>query len=632
MCGICGVFAFSGESLSSNLTRTMMGELVHRGPDDGGEYHEHGISLGMRRLSIIDIEGGKQPLQNESGSVVAFQNGEIFNYVELQDELKGRNHEFRSRSDTEVVCHLYEEMGPDFPSKLNGMFCIAVWDRSKRQLCLVRDRLGIKTIYYAEHNGILYFASEMKALLAANPALGGDLDREAIQDYLTFMYVRGERTPFNRIRKLLPGHKMVVDRNGLTVSRWWNLAEHSRPDDGRSLEDAAEQMWSLLDDSIRMRMRSDIPVGAFLSGGLDSSAVSYLAAKHVGRPLKTFCVGFEGAVFDETGFAREVADLIGADHHETVVSPKDALDLLPELIWHLDEPNSDSAIVPTYLVSKFAAETLKVILTGLGGDELFGGYDRYNDGYPSEHVYRRLPHLLRRGISSIAAPLMPDVYAGRLQQNSLSFRERYLQRVSIFDQTTILHLTAGVGMGRFTGLDSEFGSYRGSDNTNSLLYVDGVSYLPDEILHLTDRMSMAVSLEARTPFLDYRLVELAAGMPSRLKVDPRSRKWKLVFKKAAENRLPESILKRQKWGFGAPVKSWMKSGLNQTINQYLNKDSQLVSCGLFDPKALTDYLGTPRADEFYRRDQRLWSLLILEVWLQVYVRGKGNRPTFTLSD
>ena len=631
MCGICGVFAFSGKSLKSSLTRTMMDELVHRGPDDGGEYHEHGISLGMRRLSIIDIEGGKQPLKNESGSVVAFQNGEIFNYVELQDELKGRNHEFRSRSDTEVVCHLYEEMGPNFPSKLNGMFCIAVWDRSKRQLCLVRDRLGIKTIYYAEHNGILYFASEMKALLAANPALGGDLDREAIQDYLTFMYVRGERTPFHRIRKLLPGHKMIVDRNGLKVSRWWNLAEHSRPDDGRSLEDAAEQMWSLLDDSIRMRMRSDIPVGAFLSGGLDSSAISYLASKYSDGTLQTFCVGFEGAIFDEAGYAREVAKKIGSNHHETYVKHEDALNRLPELVWHLDEPNGDSAIVPTYLVSKFAAENLKVILSGLGGDELFGGYDRFNDGYTMEHVFRGFPKWIQRMIYSFLRPMMPQLYANRLDQNMLSFRDRYLQRVSIFNQNILNDLTGGV-LVNSSGLKTEFDSYRGSDRVNSLLYVDGITYLPDEILHITDRMSMAVSLEARTPFLDYRLVEFATGMPSRLKINPYKRSWKLVFKKAAENRLPESILKRQKWGFGAPVKSWMKNGLNQTINRYLTKDSQLVSCGLFEPKALKAYLQTPRSDEFYRRDQRLWSLLILEVWLQVYVRGNGNKPTFTLSD
>lgn len=629
MCGIVGIYTKRGIADAETI-RAMTSVLVHRGPMDDGYLFGANVGLGMRRLSIIDIEGGHQPVYNEDRSIGVILNGEIYNYRELRIELIARGHRFYTMSDTEVIVHLYEEMGEAFLSLLNGMFAIALWDERAQRLLLARDRLGVKPLYYYEDAERLAFASELKALLQCR-FVPRDIDLEAISDYLTLMYIRAPRSPFKAIRKLLPGHYLVIDASGARLVRYWDLREHCEP---TSLNEPAliEHIRWLLEDSVRLRMRSDVPVGAFLSGGIDSSTVVAYASANSPQPLDTFAVGFEGADFDELGYARIVAKAFRTRHHETVVTVEDTIRHLPKLVWHLDEPNADSAIIPTYLVSKFAATKLRVVLTGLGGDELFGGYPRYFDGYPIEHAYRRIPGALRQNLLAPLARVLPSRIAGRIEWNSLADEERYLMQVSYLlpseRQALLSHAVNGE-----VSLREEFRAYPGIDRINRLMFVDAITYLPDDILHITDRMSMAVSLEARTPFLDYRLVEFCAGMPGSHKIHRASRGWKVILKKTMGPILPEAIVRRPKWGFGAPVVTWMNMGLLPVLKD-LYRSSEAVAIGLLD-RAGTQRLieSWGKALKNYRSAHKLWMLLVLEVWCRVFLgKNAGKSPCFALDD
>ncbi|MBI5032969.1 MAG: asparagine synthase (glutamine-hydrolyzing) [Chloroflexi bacterium] len=626
MCGITGLYA-KRNLPDESLVKLMTERLHHRGPIEDGYYADAPISLGMRRLSIVDIEGGHQPVFNEDHRIGVMLNGQIYNYVELADELQARGHRFYTRSDTEVIAHLYEEMGPNCVTRFNGMFAIALWDVQKRQLFIARDRLGVKPLYYFENGETFAFASELKSLLLC-PFVPHDLDADALEEYLTFMYIRAPRTPFKHISKLLPGHWMRIDSSGTRIQRWWDLREHCQPSD-LSLPQATERLRELLSDAVRLRLRSDVPVGAFLSGGLDSSAITAFAARQLPHAVNTYAVGFAGDGFDELGYAKIVADAFKTNHHATTVTVDDALQHLPQLVWHLDEPHGDSAMIPTYLVSKVAAHDLRVILSGLGGDELFGGYMRYFDGYPIEHVYRRLPSWLRRTVLTPVAGLLGPAFGARARRNNLSDELRYLDFVTIFPESSrqrILrerHHTAT--------LCSEFESFPNSDKLNRMMFVDALTYLPDDVLHITDRMSMAVSLEVRPPFLDYRLVEFAASLPGRFKMNPWRREWKSVLKQAMQPILPSPILTRRKWGFGAPVDAWMKKGLVQTARTVL-RDSSAARIGLIDSTAVQDYLENPLPAEGWFRWQRIWTLLVLEIWTRVFVDGQAMLPSFTLAD
>ena len=622
MCGITGIYCKRGTP-DQHLVRAMTERLFHRGPIEDGYYFSPVVGLGMRRLSIVDIEGGHQPVYNEDRSIAVVLNGQIYNYVELADELQARGHRFYTRSDTEVIVHLYEELGPDCLARLNGMFAIALWDARRQTLFLARDRLGVKPLYYADEAEHFAFASELKSLLLC-PFVPREIDHAAISEYLTLMYIRAPRTPFTHIAKLPPGHSLLIDENGVKRQRWWDLSQHCEPAQ-LTMPEAAERLGDVLSDAVRIRLRADVPVGAFLSGGIDSSAVTAFAARALTQPLNTYAVGFAGSEFDELGYARMVAEAFKTNHHQTIVTVDDALRHLPWLVWHLDEPNADSAIVPTFLVSKVSAQDLRVILSGLGGDELFGGYERYFDGFPVEHLYRRLPGSLR---GTLLAPLAQRLNprAGRVAwRNALPDAERYLAQVTVFPASMRSRLAPDGQV----SLTKEFRAYPSRDVVNRLMFVDALTYLPDDILHITDRMGMAVSLEVRTPFLDYRLVELAASLPGKFKTDQLGRAWKVCLKQAMSGILPDAILARPKWGFGAPVRAWMQKGLDQTV-QTLFRESAAARWELIYLPGVQDYIETPPPGEDRLRSQRLWTLLILELWARVFLEGNGQRPEFIL--
>lgn len=631
MCGIAGVVAKRAGAVP-DVVRRMTAVMHHRGPDDEGYLQEGGAALGMRRLSIIDIAGGHQPIYNEDGTVGVVLNGQIYNYRELRDELLRKGHRLKTLSDTEVIAHMYEDLGEACIDQFNGMFAFAVWDTRTRRLLLARDRLGVKPLYYYEDGERLAFASEVKALLQC-PFVPREPDPDVVADYLALMYIRGPRTPFKRVRKLLPGHYLVLDCTSETarVVRYWEL-EHVQPA-RMSKEDAIAQVRDLLRDSIRLRLRSDVPVGAFLSGGIDSSSVVAFAAPQLDRPLTTFAVGFTGSQFDELRYARLVARAFGTDHHETMVSVDDAIRRLPQLVWHLDEPNADSAVVPTYLVSQFAASQLKVILSGLGGDELFGGYPRYFDGHPLEHVYRLLPRAIRSTLAQRLFARADSTLAQRLRWNALGADERYVAQVSTIRPDERSGLLPE-GTGREVALREEFARCRSSEIASRRMYVDSLTYLPDDILHLTDRMSMAVSLEARTPFLDYRLVEFASALPAHFKVRPFSRQWKVLLKAALAPDLPPQILMRGKWGFGGPVLHWMNGGLLPVLRNVM-RDSVAVREGLLSQAGVSQTLAAFGDRVATSHDAMIaWTLLVLEVWARVFLDHPPatSPPAFTLAD
>ncbi len=629
MCGIVGVYAKRGV-VDAQTIRAMNAVLVHRGPMDEGYMFRRHVGLGMRRLSIIDVAGGHQPVYNEDRSIAVVLNGEIFNYRELGEELLKRGHRFSTASDTEVIAHLYEERGAECLSQLNGMFGIAIWDDRKQTLLVARDRLGVKPLYYYEDAGWLAFASELKALLVCD-FVPRRPDRSAIADFLALRYVRAPRSPFEGVRKLLPGHYVTADASGVSQSRYWNLADHTSPL-ALSEADAVERLRWLLQDSVRIRLRSDVPVGAFLSGGIDSSTITAYAARQSSAPLRTFTVDFGGDSFDEVRYARLVARALGTEHHETVATVEDALQQLPRLVWHMDEPNADSAIVPTYLVSQFAATGLRVILTGSGGDEVFGGYARYFDGYPIDHLYRRIAQAPREALGRVVTRVRLPHVTRRVTWNNLPDADRYLVQVTNFSPAERADLL-GAMSDSDADLKAEFAAYPGHDRVNRRLFVDACTYLPDDILHITDRMSMAVSLEAREPLLDYRLVEFCAGLPGDYKVHQERREWKVILKKAMSPLLPAEILTRIKWGFGAPIQAWMNRGLLSALRE-LYRASEAVRHGLLDPAGVEGQLA--RAGSYvpgFQMAQKLWTLLVFEIWCRVFLTGNGGKaPQATLRD
>ncbi len=629
MCGIVGVYAKRGV-VDEQGVRDMNSVLVHRGPMDEGYMFKRHVGLGMRRLSIIDVAGGHQPVYNEDRSVAVILNGEIFNYRELGQELLKRGHRFSTASDTEVIAHLYEDVGAACFSHLNGMFGIALWDDRKQTLLVARDRLGVKPFYYYEDNAYFAFASELKALLLCD-FVPRRLDRRAIADFLALKYVRAPRSPFEDVRKLLPGHYLAVGPSGVSQAQYWRLADYSQPV-AINEADAIERLRWLLQDAVRIRLRSDVPVGAFLSGGIDSSTIALYAAQQSSTPLRTFTVDFGREGFDEVRYARVMAKALNTDHHETVVTVDDALRQLPRLVWHMDEPNADSAIVPSYLVSRFAAAELRVILSGSGGDEVFGGYARYFDGYPLDHLYRRIAQGPRQALGRAVTRVRLPHVTRRVTWNNLPDADRYLMQVMNFAPAERVDLSGAMSNGG-VDLKAEFAGYPGHDRVNRRLFVDACTYLPDDILHITDRMSMAVSLEARTPLLDYRLVEFCAGLPGDYKVRQERREWKVILKKAMGPLLPAEILTRVKWGFGPPIQAWMNNGLLPVVRE-LYRASEAVHHGLLEPAGVREQLARVGTSvPGFQSAQKLWTLLVLEIWCRVYLtRGSGGPPQATLHD
>jgi asparagine synthase (glutamine-hydrolysing) len=628
MCGIAGIVARSGETTTIEQIRCMTDAIVHRGPDDEGIEVHGNVGLGMRRLSIIDVSGGHQPIYNEDRSVWVVFNGEIYNFQKLREELEGRGHTFSTHSDTEVIVHLYEEMGADCVTKLRGMFAIALYDEKRKSLLLARDRLGKKPLYYSISEGRLYFGSEIKAILAVAPQLA-QVDTEGVLQFFYFGYVPDPSSAFQNIRKLPPGH-LAEYRNGeLEIRRYWDVPQYGTNDPG-SDEACLEEMEARLAEAVRIRLISEVPLGAMLSGGVDSSIVVALMARFSKDPVKTFSIGFGKADFNEATYARLVAERFGTDHHELILDP-DIVQTLNLLTGMMEEPFGDSSMIPTYYVSRLAREHVTVALSGDGGDELFAGYDRYlvnlrrrsfqilgwmGDAY-RRHIYQRLPS---------------NTYGRRFSWNlTLSSRDRYLDGLSFLPA---LHRERGLFNDEFletaAGLAQPYERFQrsydeapASDSLSRLLYLDTKTYLPADILTKVDRLSMAASLEARCPILDHEFVEWVAGLPLKYKFRDGTRKY--IFKKLAERLgIPAALLHRKKSGFSMPLVHWMRHELKDSLLGILIEPRTLQR-GYFKPAAIRTML-----DE-HQRERRnhagaLWLLLVFELWHRNFLEARGFSP------
>ena len=615
MCGIAGMARFDGAPVRLDDVRRMCAALAHRGPDDEGFYMAPSAGLGMRRLSIIDLETGRQPVHNEDGTVWAVFNGEIYNFQELRRELEGRGHSFYTGTDTEVIVHLYEERGRRCVEALRGMFAFAVWDERDQSLLLARDRVGIKPLYYCEAGGRLAFASELKALLEL-PDVERTVNWTALGHVFTFLTTTQSESIVQGVRKLEPGTTLTASRQGVRLSRYWDL--QWAPDYGRSEAEWVEGLRALLDESVRLHMISDVPLGAFLSGGIDSSSVVASMARLSPRPVKTFSIGFVEEDYNELGYARQVARAFGTEHHELVLEP-DVLSVLEDLAWHLDEPFGDPSAIPTYMVSKLAAEHVTVVLSGDGGDELFAGYDRYRVE-ARERRWEWLPGPLRRALGALAGRA-PARVRGRnfLRHVTLDGVERYLDAATFFRREEQRELFSPAVFDLVSAADPRreaIGYLARPDRhwLSSLQHLDMKQYLPLDILTKVDRMSMAHSIEARVPLLDHKLIEFAATIPPELKL--RHGTGKYIFKRALRGLVPGPVLQRPKQGFAIPLGRWFQGRLAEFVRELLLSRAARQR-GLINPGYVEKLL--KRKDGGSDSDFQLWTLISFELWARRFL-------------
>ena len=628
MCGIYGVLQLDAAPAPVAALRAMGRLTIHRGPDDEGTHVDGPCAIGMRRLSIIDVAGGHQPLQSADGSLWLVCNGEIYNYRELRAELEGRGHRFLTHSDCEVILALYREMGDAFVDRLNGMFGFALWDAERRRLVVGRDRLGIKPIYTLQDGKRFAFASEAKALLAL-PGVAAELNEDALPSYLHLGYVVAPHSLFKGIRKLPPATIVTVEEGRrIREHRYWRVS--GAIDERRSAEDWVGAVRARLEESVRMQMVSDVPIGAFLSGGIDSSAVVGMMAKHSHGPVKTYSIGFGGSkaddYYNELPYASMIAHRFGTDHHEIVVKP-DVVGLLPKLIWHLDEPMADTAFITTYLVAEFARREVTVILSGVGGDEIFGGYRRYL----GDHLHKRFATLpgwlqqlaVRTGRSLPADRHSPFLNMARyakafLAAADLPPEERYSAFLHVQAREEVGDLLIGGGACD-DAIVAAFEHAHSSDALNRMLAVDAETQLPDDLLLLTDRMTMATSLECRVPLLDHELVELAAQIPGHVRM--KGGELKSLMKQALADLLPREILDRKKRGFGTPMGAWLKHDLAPMLRSVLSPAS-LAARGLVRPQVVQKLIADHESNRIDGTD-RLLALVNLEIWCRVYLDGRA---------
>jgi asparagine synthase (glutamine-hydrolysing) len=631
MCGIAGIvsqgrLAEDEQELLKRMTRT----LHHRGPDGEGYYFDEHAGLGHRRLSIIDLDAGKQPMSNEDESVWVTFNGEIYNYLDLRKDLIAKGHKFKTESDTEVIVHLYEEVGEHFPEQLRGMFAIGLWDKKARRLILTRDRIGKKPLYYSFIGNAVYFASEMKSLLHV-PRFNRDIDLEALSDYFSLLYVPAPKSIFKSVRKVKPAHYLVIDRNGVRETCYWDLSFEAP-------EEKTETQWcqeflAAYEEAVRLRLRSDVPLGAFLSGGVDSSSVVALMHRINGNRVTTCSVGFDEKAFDESAEASAFAASLGTDHHEERVRP-DALAVLDKLVWHYDEPYADSSAVPTYYVSQAARRHVTVALSGDGGDENFAGYRRYFHDCLEDRARSFLPDAIRRPVFGMLGQVYPKLdWAPRFLRAQATFRalsrrgvEGYFYSVSAVKpeiKQTILSGDLHSSLKRYDSLtlfEDYYNRPKSADHLSRLQYLDIKTYLVDDILVKVDRASMANSLEVRSPLLDHVLMELIARMPSSIKLKGKTGKY--IFKKALEPVLPREILTRPKQGFGVPLADWFRKDLKETTAAVLLQPDPM---GLLNPKTVAD-LWTKHQSGFRDFSTPLWTLLMFRLWQDGYYKSSATGP------
>jgi asparagine synthase (glutamine-hydrolysing) len=628
MCGIHGILDFTGAPVDPGVISAMGRITRHRGPDDEGMHIDSAIAIGMRRLSIIDVAGGHQPLSNEDGTLWLVANGEIYNYRELSRTLVAQGHRLRTRSDCETLLHLYEQHGDEFLTHVNGMFAFALWDSRRRRLLIGRDRLGVKPLYLWNDSRRLVFASEAKAILGV-PGIATELDQAALASYLSFGYVPAPRSMFRGVRKLPPATLLVAEDGRVKERVYWRVPD--RVDTAIDERTWIGRVRERLEEAVRLQMVSDVPIGAFLSGGIDSSAVVAFMSAHSDRPVNTYAIGFEGgeaeSYYNELPYARRVAKLFNTHHREIVVRP-DVVALLPRLLWHMDEPIADSAFITTYLVSEFARRDVTVILSGVGGDELFGGYRRYLGNHYQQR-FQRLPGGMRRAMTALGARLPSDRHSpllntmrlakGFLASAELPLDERYRSYVEVFGEGASAEILRSPLIADADPLTAAFADATSSDDLNRMLSVDAATQLPDDLLLLTDKMSMAVSLECRVPLLDHELTELAASIPQAIKL--RGGKLKHVMKAALADVLPPDILGRKKRGFGTPMGAWFKGALAPLVRQLLSREA-IERRGLFDYPAVAALIAAHESSEIDGTD-RLLALLNFEVWARLYLDARA---------
>ncbi|MEO7144283.1 MAG: asparagine synthase (glutamine-hydrolyzing) [Bryobacteraceae bacterium] len=632
MCGIVGFVLTKPAGGAEAILQRMTGAIRHRGPDDSGFYHDDWAHLGHRRLSIIDVAGGHQPMPNETESHWIIYNGEVFNHADLRPALEGAGHRYGTHCDTETILHAYEEYGPACLARFRGMFAFAIWDKQARTLFCARDRLGIKPFYYYWDGRLFAFASEIKALLE-HPEISPALEEELLPEYLGFGYVSEERTLFKNIRKLMPGHHLLLDlrtdRPELRIRQYWDVPAVEKA------EALDEREWigetrRRLEETVRMRLMSDVPLGMFLSGGVDSSAIAALIRRMTSGPVKTFSVGYAEAEFSELGYAAQVAQAIGTEHHEVRVGMEDFFQTLPRLIWHEDEPIAWPSSVSLYFVSKLAAERVKVVLTGEGSDELFAGYNRYSRNafnHNWNRGYRFVPPPLRRAIRNRigSSPLLRATVRRRLGHTFLG-REDTVESLYLdnfycaFSRGEQQRLSSRDASGMYRNFLHYWNAPQPAPLLRRMLYADQKTYLA-ELLMKQDQMSMACSIESRVPFLDHEFVEFAMRIPENLKIRGATQKY--VLKKAVEDILPHDIIHRTKMGFPTPLRKWLLDPKAASLYRVLESPDSFLAAYV-DRAALRALLHRHRSGVEDATD-RIWSLINLQVWGDLFITGKRDR-------
>lgn len=639
MCGIAGIFNYAtGEPVSAERLTMMTRLLAHRGPDGDGHWIDGAIGLGHRRLAIIDLTGGAQPMTNEDGTIQVVFNGEFYNYAAFIAGLRDRGHTFRTRSDTEVFIHLYEDRGPGAVEPLRGMFALAVWESGPRRLRLFRDRLGVKPLYYADLGGRLIFASEVKALLA-HPELSREIDPAALQGYLTYGFVPGPHALLRDVHQVPPGHYLEVTAGGAPrLLRWWDFSADDDPlasgsDSGRTPAGSADpahreaELEAILAESVRLRMVSDVPVGAFLSGGIDSSLVVAMMARQSDHPVRTFSIGFDFAGFDERPYARMVAKRYGTRHEEFVVSA-DLEELLPRLVWHFDDPMADVSAIPTLRVSEIAARQVTVALSGDGGDEGFGGYTRYANALKDAYA-DRLPQAARTLLRGVAAAL-PDTARGknRLRWLSHTGDARYADFFAGTPPHVVQrHLAAPFraslpGRGAAAEIAAVFAACPFKDPLARMQYFDARLYLPGDILPKVDRAAMAFQLEAREPLLDHMVLNHGMNLPPEWRIG--GGETKRLLRRIARKYLPVEAIDRPKQGFSVPMDRWMRTDLRKLVTETLG-DDRTRRRGWLDMAGVSRTLAEHQAGQA-ERGASLWGLLVLELWARTFLDAPLTPP------
>lgn len=629
MCGICGIYSYkSDQEIDQNLQSSMLSAIRHRGPDDEGSFNEQKIFLGMRRLSIIDLDGGHQPMSNEDDSIWIVFNGEIYNYKDLRAILSAKGHVFRTQSDTETVIHAYEEWGIEGFSRLNGMYGLALWDRRRKELVLARDPFGVKPLYYTDQQGSFVFGSEIKAILA-DPNVSRSVDLAALDQFLTFSFVPSPRTMFEGIKKVPPGYALCVTSEGSRQVRFYQPIITTPKMSGTEWLEALQDG---IEKAIVRQMVADVPVGVMLSGGMDSATVAMLARKHSGQPIHSFTVGFsEDFEKDELALGRRSAELIGTTHHEVIISANDFMKFLPKAIWYLDEPIASPASLPTYWVSKLARDYVKVVLTGQGADEPFAGYPRHLGAYYGRW-YRITPDFLRKGVISPLINRLPRIEKYRRAVRTLDIADpvtRLTQIYHIFESELKQRLyrpelLAEMDINFEPIVREWWNDVEHLSELNQMTYVDARFSLADNLLLYGDKMSMAASLEARVPFLDLDLMSLVEGMPAKYKIHGRTQKY--LLKKAVAKWLPPEIIYRKKIGFVTPVDQWFGGELRGYLSDLLLWQGS--GCSLFFnmkelEKMINDHTNKQRD---YQR--HLFSLMTFELWYQTFIAKSISTSDF----